>query len=135
MPNDHLELILIFNMSPSVFPAESPIPVVDISLEDERTASRLVEGATRYGFVFVKGELGFTPAVTNDAFSLVGTHTNSCKVTLTSLTRAVVAAVLPCTNSRKGEVCYSVQCIPFKLRCMGIGSLNFREYRLVLHAL
>lgn len=61
-------------MSPLFPSAESPIPVIDISHEDEETASYLVEAAANYGFVFVKGELGFTPEVVNDAFALVSSH-------------------------------------------------------------
>lgn len=61
-------------MSHSIPSAESPIPVIDISHEDGMTATRLVEATTKHGFVFVKGDLGFTPEIINDTFALVRSH-------------------------------------------------------------
>lgn len=52
--------------------AELSIPVIDISNEDAKTGTELVDAVEKWGFVFVRGEgLGFKPQNIEDAFQLV----------------------------------------------------------------
>ena len=48
------------------------IPVIDISVSDAETASRLADAVADHGFVFIRGNgLGFTSHILDDMFALV----------------------------------------------------------------
>ncbi len=51
---------------------DNPIPVIDISNEDQQTGDELVDAVAKWGFVFIRGEgLGFTSRDIETAFQLV----------------------------------------------------------------
>ena len=51
----------------------SAIPVVDVSVEDRRTADALTSAISTHGFVFVNGETGFSEIFLDKIFRVVGT--------------------------------------------------------------
>lgn len=51
--------------------AETAIPVIDISRHDPQVADDLVAAVIKWGFVYVRGDVGFTKPEVDGMFDLV----------------------------------------------------------------